>query len=366
MPVLFYAIIGILFFASFRFKRDGGALDKNSSNSIKGLCLLLIVVSHILNAFPYENSFMSESISYFRMILGQLCVTMFFFISGYGIILSTSKNGAVYGKSLFTNRVLRIMLYSVISIIPYVIFELCTQDPNEPYDAAKFFGDVFGAGNSSGERWFIFAILICYASCAVVFLFNIKKMWINVILISACVLTYILCMYFCRETYSHLWDTIVAFIYGMVYALFKDKVNAFFKKGKWIPALIGVSSLGITIALQLVMFNIENSPFPLFAGMWFTNLFYSIFWVSLTAIFTLKSYTLSYIGKASFAIFVMHMLVVKCFLKVGVIPNEHWNYIVMFIAALGVGIPVHYIFMLTDKYVTDPIVKWNRNIIRER
>ncbi len=358
MPILFYLLSFVLLIISLRFNKDRDVfLDKSSSNVIKGFFILLIVFSHILNAFPY-GGFLGTPLSYFRTILGQLCVSMFFFISGYGIIYSIDSKGKAYSKPLITNRFIRIVLYTIIGLVPFIIYSACL---GKVHSVADYFLAIVGLASFGNETWFIFAILVCYLICSLVYLFNWKNKYIPISIITFEIIIYIVVMYVLREP-GYRWDTIVCFIYGMLAALFKDKINLFLSKRKLIPWILMIGSIIMVTVLQYLTYRF-SSYFPEIVEMWFASFFFCLFFVCLTKVFTLKSPILEYLGKASFAIFIMHRFVICCFQDLGTIPNEWLNYFVLFTTSVLIGIPFYYLYKVTDKYITNPIVEWNRRLV---
>ena len=358
MPVFFYGLLTILFLISIRLKKNDGFLDRESSNVIKGFFILLIVFSHIMNSFPYGGC-MEMPLRLFRGILRQLCVSMFFFISGYGIIYSVESKGELYSKSLFTNRFLRILIYSIIGLIPFIIYNACL---GQDYSLGEVFLNMFGLSFSGIFNWFLFAILVCYLLSSIVYIFNWNNRYVPALLVSIGVIAYIFVMYFLKQAYIT-WDTIVCFVYGIFVALFRGKINSFLGKKKYIPHTLMVISIVIVTGLQSVIISRYGQYLPEIIEMWFANLFFCLFFVCLTKVFTLKSAILSFLGKASFGIFMMHGLLIRCFVDIGTIPIEWLNYLVLFITAPLVGIPVYYVYKIVDKYITDPIVRWNRNLV---
>ena len=360
MPLVFYSIAFILFVLSFRINKAGNFLEKNSSNVIKGLFILLIVFSHILNTFPY-NGFLASPLSFFRLILGQLIVSMFFFISGYGIIYSVKKDGNSYAKSIVTNRFIRILLYTTVSLIPFFIYSACLGKEHSVQDYYLAFIGLSSFGNSA---WFLFAILVCYFACSIVFLFNYKRIIVPTALIGLSIIAYILIMFFIGKP-NYTWNTIICFPFGMFACLFNEKINSFLSKKKPIPYILMAVSVVAVFGLQYAANSKFATYFPEMAVMWFVNLFFCLFFVSLTKVFTLKSPVLDYLGKASFAIFFMHRIIICIFDDFGTIPYEWLNYFVLFLSAVIIGIPFYYIYKLMDKVIINPIVKWNRGLISE-
>ena len=362
MPIVFYGLLAIVFFASLRFKKDDGFLDHNSSNVIKGLFILLVVFHHILLFFPYSGHF-SWLINKFRDLSGQLIVTMFFFISGYGILFSILTKGIVYSKTLFFNRFLRIIVYTAIALIPCFIYTACLgiTHPIEDYFLAFIGLRTFG---NSG--WFIFAILVCYLLCSIVYLFNWKNHYIPSLLITIGILAYVVAMYMIKNDSFWTYDTIIAFPIGIFSCLIRSQVNSLLSKRKWIPYVIVVVSFALVFMLRyFVIPRIGNSRAVYVCLMGFANLFLCIFFISLTKVFTLKSKILSFFGNASFAIYIMHLLIVNMFIDLGSIPNENINYLVLFTSTISIGIPMYYIYQLIDKVFTNKIVDFSRQKIKQ-
>ncbi len=354
MPIIFYAVLFVLFAISIRPNKSTQYLDKDSCDVIKGFFIILIVFTHVLDHFPYSG-FMSNPLTLFRNGLGQLCVSMFFFISGYGIVYSVLNKGPLYSKSLLINRFLRILFYTIISLIPYFIYCACL---GISHSVSDYFLSFIGLSSFGNVSWFIFAILVCYLLCAVVYFFNWSNSILPTLLISIGILLYIIFMFVFGED-AYKWDTIICFIYGMFFYIFKDKICIILNKSKLIPLLSMIVSVGVVSLLQY--FHIQT-----IFKLWFTNFFFCLFFVSLTKLFTLKSYVLSYLGKSSYAIFIMHYLVILCFVDVGSINNEWANYFVLFIASLFIGIPINYIYKIVDLYVISPLLKLYKNNILNR
>ena len=251
---------------------------------------------------------------------------------------------------------------TILGLIPFFIYSACL---GKEHPISDYFLAVIGLRSFGNETWFLFAILVCYLLAAIVYLFNWKNKYIPVVIISAGSISYIFIMFFLGKA-AYTWDTIVCFIYGMIAALFRNKISELLSKKKWIPYLIMTISVVAVTGLQWIV----NSRFviylPEIIQMWFVNAFFCLFFVCLTKVFTLKSPVLSYLGKASFAIFIMHKIVICCFVDLGTIPNEWLNYFVLFLASPLAGVPMYYIYKVIDKYIINPIVGWNRNLVREK
>lgn len=355
MPILFYSLIAIFFLISLRKRSDDGFMDKQSSNVIKGFFIFLIVFSHVLNQFPYQG-FLSVPLNYFRSILGQLIVSMFFFISGFGIILSIKKKGKMYSRSLVTNRLLRIVLYTIFLLIPFYIYSAVIGNKSGIFDYLLSFIGLKSFGN---ETWFILAILVCYAACSVVFFFNYKNLIVPIILTSSIILIYIIVMLVTKQP-SCTWDTIVCFPFGMFAGIYYDNIKSILSKKRALFLLI--ISIVIVPLLQYGIYaiNLKQKILVLrIIEMLLANAFFCLFFVCLTRIFVLKSHVLGFCGKASYAFFLMHRLIICIFSEVVHLQNSTLNYFVVFTLSIAIGIPFFFLCKLLDKYIINPIVDMN-------
>ena len=359
MPILFYVLIIFLLSISLRKNEGDYFLDKHSSIALKGFFVLLIVFSHILGYLPY-NGLLSEPLSWFRAILGQLCVSFFFFSSGYGIIYSIETKGTLYSKTLITNRLLRIIIYAFFGILPFLIFSCAIGNVIKFQDILLSIIGLKSFGNAS---WFLFAILYCYFCSSIVFLFNWKHKLFPTLLITISVVAYIIISYFLQRP-SYLWNTIICFPLGMFISLYRERINFFLSKQKKFSILGMIITFSGVILFRLL--NIKMSYyFPSIIEMWFSNFFFCLFFVFLTKVFALKSKALSFIGKKSFAIFIVHMIVICVFNEFGQFKSVLLTYSLLFILCPLVGILFGYIYELIDKFLIYYLVTLNARLIKK-
>lgn len=357
MPVILYSLSLILLISSFRLRKDDSFFDKHSTNVIKGFFILMIVLLHLLENFSYDGFLSGPLNTIVWKVVGQLVVSMFFFISGYGIIISVQSKPK-YGKTILTNRFLRILLYTAVSLIPFIIYTLVSGKYS--YSVGRYLSAFIGLKGIGNAHWFIFAILFCYLTCGLTYLFNFKKNIIPTILVTITVVVYIVIACFVIKEHNRWWDTIISFPLGMFAGLFRDKINNLLKNKILSISLMAVS-IAVVVVLRLVLE--KKLGVPKIATMLFLNIFFCLFFVSLTKIFVLKSPILEYLGKASFAIFIMHKFIIRVFLDYGPIPNEWINYTVIFVLYFAISLPFYYLYKLLDKHVTDKIVKFNRSLV---
>jgi len=361
VPLLFYALIIAIFVISFRVNKNETFLDKNSTNTIKGLFVILIIFSHILNYFPYtENDFFSKVLGIFVGAPGQLVVTMFFFVSGYGIAFSIINKGSQYSKTILTNRFLRIIIYAVVSLIPFFIYNAII---GKTFEIQDYFLAIIGLKSFGNASWFLFAILVCYFVTGIIYLFNYKNNILPFLIISVCLLVYAVLGSFLMKDFQYKFDTILAYPIGLFTMLFSKKILALLKN-KRIALFFSALFLLLTIGGRIIMQTpLENEYSHVFL-MLFCNLSLCMFFTSLTRAIVFKSLVLEYFGKCSFAMFIIHLLAVRLFVDIIHIDNQSLNYLAVFSASIAIGIPFYYIYHLLDRFVVNPIVILNKKMIR--
>ncbi len=357
MVAIIYFVIFAIFVSFFRKNKSDTFLDKTSSQSIKGLFILMIVLSHILNTFPYDG-FLFVPISYFRAILGQLVVSFFFFTSGFGITKSINQKGQAYSKTILVNRFLRIIIYSFILLIPYYIYCFCV---GETHSNSDYFLSLFGLFSFGNESWFLFVILFCYLCCGIVFMFNFKNKYVPYIIISMLVVLFII-IAFLLKVDSNYYDTIICFVLGIWTSLFFERINAFLRK-TFRSIILMVLSVLIVPLMYFLSHNYFPISLPYLLCFSLSNISFCVFFVCLTKIVSIKSPVLVLLGNASFGIFMMHKLTIIIFSKTQFIANQYVFYAVLFLLSVLVGIPFLFVFKILDRKVMKPIVDFSKQYI---
>ena len=174
--IIYYIIILFLCLIGMSFCKEGyhkDYLSKENTNAIKGIFLLLIVISHSL---PYLrecgytfNGIGDPYVVFIRKQLGQLVVVMFLFYSGYGICESWKKKGSTYVNNMPTHRILTTLLNFDVAV---VIFAALCLILSIPFTAKQFLLSLIAWDSVGNSNWYIFCILICYLISYIVLRFS--------------------------------------------------------------------------------------------------------------------------------------------------------------------------------------------------
>lgn len=166
--MLLLLLIGVLLLCLYRIEPqlsgfNGDYLSKGSTNSIKGIFILLIVVSHSLG-YIHSGAYRFSSIGDGILLwiighLGQLVVVMFLFYSGYGVSESYKRKGPDYVKGFPRRRILTTLLNFDVAIVAFLLLGLLLGTPMSAKQVLLSFVGWESVGNSN---WYIFVILLCY------------------------------------------------------------------------------------------------------------------------------------------------------------------------------------------------------------
>ena len=93
-------------------------IDKNNSSYIKGIFILVVFASHIIQYAKYNKPLDKVGLN-FLLEFGQLMVTMFLFYSGYGVYESIKNKGKQYVNSMPKKRILNTLINFDLSVLLY-------------------------------------------------------------------------------------------------------------------------------------------------------------------------------------------------------------------------------------------------------
>ena len=235
-PYLLFILILILW--GIKFNENDDYISKERCNSIKGIFILLIVLTHSMqyisdSGYGFEG--MDMVVSSFRYKMGQMLVVMFLFYSGYGVSLSIRKKGETYVNGMPKRRLLTTLLNFDVAVLAFVVLNLIISKPMTISQIALSFTGWKGVGNSN---WYIFDILLCYAASYVVAKCAKGKdfgQWL-LLLMAICML-----VLSCFKN-SYWYNTLLAYPAGVIFAEHQHKIVDILRK-YYYPLLIVLSGL---------------------------------------------------------------------------------------------------------------------------
>ena len=273
LTIVFLLLLCLYGIQSGRDKAFGDYITKERTNSIKGIFIIVVFLSHIrpfiLNSGYDFNGTGDLLFRRFLGIFGQLMVVMFLFYSGYGVMESIKRKGDSYVKSMPRHRILNTLLNFDVAVCIFLAVDLLL---GQHVTAPQFLLSLVAWDSVGNSNWYIFAILICYIVTWLSALFTrepVQLLWSVFILITIAAIV----LFFFKEYYWY--NTLWAYPAGMYYSNNKQKIEgyidthytksllilillvALFSSIPWNLAGFRVNALSIAFALAIVTLSMR-------------------------------------------------------------------------------------------------------------
>lgn len=197
-------------------------LSKPRTESIKGIFILLIVISHAngyIKDAGYDYAQLGDQ--WFLLIidkLKQLVVVMFLFYSGYGVGLSIHNKGKSYVKSIPRRRILTTILNMDVAVLVFIALNLVL---GIDMTFSQCGWSLIGWDSVGNSNWYIFCIVLCYAFSYVATYFTSKK-YLQCAILFIMTAVVIVMLYRVKD---HWWyDTLMAYPLGYAFSCYRDSV----------------------------------------------------------------------------------------------------------------------------------------------
>ena len=300
-----FALVLILLYISSLFGGNGiKQFDKAKIEPLRGVLAVIIILHHIYLSVGYE--FLSQFKSW-----GAIVVSIFLFVSGYGLSKSLTEKGTKYLDSFLFKRVfLGILLPFIVVVVCQIILsgEAATQN-------------IIGVLKNNGERWFIVAILFLYTSFYVLTKYCSTK-YLELFIGCATTIFVLIAtnLDFGRCWYISIW----AFLSGLIYSKIENSLiersqSTSLVKYLAVPLLmllIGISYiLGSKFSqLTIVCYSIVYAIIPVM---------FSLLCSSLRVEVLGHSHLLMFLSKISYEVYLCHGVVILYLMHIaGIVENR--------------------------------------------
>lgn len=126
-------------------------MNLKESTALKGFAIVLVIIHH------FEQSPLAfEALSFFKAC-GAIACSLFFFVSGYGLVMSSKDKTLSYWRS----RLLKVLIPFFLANVIYVI--ACGQPT---FSFADYVVYIMGVKLINTHCWFIHALLCMYIAYA--------------------------------------------------------------------------------------------------------------------------------------------------------------------------------------------------------
>lgn len=232
-------------------------LEISRTNSIKGIFILLVFLSHARNYISayaeYSQNPLNGIYDIFQNHLGQGVVIMFFFYSGYGVMESIKKKGTNYINAIPKKRFAKTLINFDIAVIIFILLNLCLSTLKN-YTIPKVLLSFIGWESVGNSNWYIFAMLVMYLITYASFKIFKNKYHCAATLVTVLTVAYIIVLSFFKDAWW--FDTVFLYPLGIWYSLSKEKVEAFVKKKPINYYAVFLLCFGVFVVSHLLRGNI--------------------------------------------------------------------------------------------------------------
>ena len=328
LPVLFVlSLIGI------RFQKcnsqENTYMSKDSSNSIRGIFIILIFSATFLGGTAFSGFVPDSSLNMFDTPMKsffsnfeQLLYVPFFFYSGFGIFETYKNKGKEYAKKIPLQQILR---HFISYFVAWIFFAVTALALKANYSIRDYLLSIIGISNiGNPTNWFVFVMIFLYLFSFVSFRIADKKTAVIIHLIL------VLFMYFMFKSFAlpgspYLWNSMPAYVFGVIYSYIKERAEVKLFKHKITRFIVLFVSVGF---LAVSMYYIKLIPYGDFQRAAFVvpSFFFSVALIALTSIFKIKNKILDFIGSNSFWIFILMQLPCIWLNRIGFITQIKYVY----------------------------------------
>lgn len=289
--ILFFILIILGLILSFLSKRAYGVFSKDKITPFRGILALFIILHHIYlyGHYPALSEFKSW---------GAIAVSIFLFVSGYGLNKSYLLKGTAYLSDFLKKRIFNSIL------LPYLII-LCFQVLTLLISGEQI--TLPGILKNNGERWFIVAIVYLYM---VFYLSAQNGGKYRLLIICLAALLYVLFTVWLelgRCWYISIWG----FIAGCMYAEKESEIMRRFNDTPLLCLLVIPLLMGLVVAFYYIGTKLPSSLLISYSAIYFIiPLLFAIIIVRLNTSCLRESQILSFLSNISYEMYLSHGLVI--------------------------------------------------------
>ena len=300
-------------------------LSQQQTVALKGLLALCVLTSHVV---PASGVFSGSILNPLVASLGYLSVSVFFFLSGYGIMAQYAMKREQYLEKFLRNRILSIYLMTFFLVILYAVFH--TFAGNQFPISQLLQSLTFGA-TIVPNGWYLQVVTLFYLIWYLSFRFVDRS---NVRSTAICVA---ILMYMCIAAVflsTTWWECSLSFLLGICWQKNKERIDEmiFAVRGRWALLLAGVLA---TFCLCFLLASKRFLPlstetdflFRMFFRVLSSALFVVLALLAVGCIDFTKCSVFCFLGRYSIEIYILQGIPLHLF-KTGVLAVRNgWLYV---------------------------------------
>lgn len=301
-------------------------MSRERNNSIKGIFILMVLMSHYANYCTLESPF---DLAYYavRLHVGQCVVALFLFYSGYGMMESIRKKGFPYVRSIPAQRFLKVWWQFFVVLLCYLALDLIL---GIHYPLPHILLAFTGYTSIGASNWYMFAIFYLYLLTFLAFLIVRRKNStashvLGIILLYALTVG---AVYWQMKIgrYPYTYNTMLVYPLGMVYSLLRPKVESLLQRG----AFWYCGALLFWLLIYMYVSIHRNDRFLMYTAWTYA---FTVIVVMLTMKVSFKSWVLEWCGKNLFWIYILQRIPMMLLNHFGMIERHMYYSFTIVVAA---------------------------------
>lgn len=325
-------------------RTDVDYLSNKSTKSLKGLLALFIIFHHISQKITTGENF--SNFEY----MGRYIVSLFFFLSGYGLYFQYSKK-ATYMENFLKKRLVRIFIPFFIFIVIYVIYRATLGEVVNVDFFLSFWKD---HSNIIYNGWFINSIIVLYVIFYVSLVRKDSK-------IAEYKLVFLTLVYIFWKAYQNHGDweyvSIMAFLLGVFWTKNRVSIDKLLEKNYFIFLVSFSILMYVFHYYEVIMKIIGITNKYVYYGIVgnICTMVFVVYFLLLTNKLNFSNKYLGFLGNISFEIYMIHGLVM--------------HYLGKFFVSSGVNdvlytIVVLFVSIVSAYYIKKLIIVLEKNIMK--
>ena len=317
-----------------------------STNAMKGILAIGIVLSHLVSKVDHQLPFITFS------AVGSIGVAVFFLFSGYALAWCT-KNKSDYLEYFISRRFIKIFLPYIIYLLLYTVI-VCIFCDDTLLGIIQSFTNGFPVSNT----WYIIAIMLFYVLFYFCFrrknLVNSKSISVGIIQLSVLTIVYIAITWLFWPDWWY--KTCELFVIGVALGFYRPQIESRIQKHYSIWLVCSVLFFMVSYSFPAIISHVWPNNL---LNVWLINdALMGLSFALMIALLMFKGHVNNritrFLGSISFELYLCHGLVIKLLFDVyGNDGNQWWqeiSSICTLILSILLAWILHFVFKRTIKY----------------
>lgn len=323
------------------FFNDNKILDIKTNSCLKGILACMVLICHL---HARVSLFSTNILGTIFTAFGYLAVSVFFFLSGYGLHES-SANQKNYIEHFPKKKLLPFFLICAFTILIYLSRDILVGNDINAISVLQSF--LFG-GTIVDNGWYLQSQLLFYLIFYILYKFvkSSKACGLNIIMVFVFIFYCIICATLKMPTTWY--EAGLCFPLGALYSQYKEKINSTcFKRKNFIVFFICIFAMFI-LALFLGNKQILITPLRIFVKI-VSSLLFCVLCVMTVLTINIKNIVTSFFGKISLEIYVLQGIFLNLFKKTIIIKNDILYIAIVIICTILSSLLLHPVYERISK-----------------